>query len=746
MTFRSGINTFKIEIMVNQERTDIQKYRLLYKDLVKSCGYISERSNHLLIKQAFVEVLRRFGNAKTVQGEFQLAHAVSVARIIADEMRLDTTSILAALLQQIPISSDAEDKLFKKKFGTDTFNIIQKQQQISGIRMDKISIMPENFIQLLLSLSGDIRVLLIKLADRVNLMRNIELLPENEQKQVSVETSNLYSPLAHRLGLYKVKGELEDLAMKHALPEVYHSIEKKIQDTALEQKKYFEGFILPIHKSLKNAGLDYEIKARTKAIPSIYAKMKKQGIEFDEVFDFFAIRIILNSTGENEKAECWKAYSHVTDIYPPSTSRLRDWISAPRPNGYESLHVTVEAPGGNWVEVQIRSKRMDENAEKGMAAHWRYKEQKGAKSASDEWLKNIRAMLETYAPGDDEIARAAGIKVLSDHIFVFTPEGHLKKLRTGATVLDFAFDIHTEVGQHCNGAKVNNLFVPLKYVLKTGDHVEVVTSKNQKPTIDWLNWVTSSKAITKIKRILKDVEFSQSEAGKDLLMRKLGQMKIDYTDDIGSKLVLFYKASSALDMFHGLAEGKYDVQKIKEAFLPVVKAEETKPAPKPFTKIEASQSKTTGKQKPLIIINDNTPLADVKFARCCQPVFGDDIFGFVTVSEGIKIHRTICTNAAQMFERYKYRIVEARWAETSELTSYVATIRLSGNDQAGILNDITNVVSGDLKANIRSINLNSHNGKFDGTIMVNVDGKAHLNLILGRLVKLKGIRKVSREN
>jgi len=732
--------------MKKQDLTENQKFKFLYKELLGSCSYITERSNRLLIKQAFVEVLRHFGNATNTQGEFQLAHAVSVARITADDMGLDTTSIISALLLQLSVSTAPEADTFKKKFGKDALNIVLKLQQISGIRMDKISIMPENFIQLLLSISGDIRVLLIKLADRINLMRNIDLLEVNEQKQVSTETYNLYSPLAHRLGLYKVKAELDDLAMQHTMPEVYHSIQKKIQDTSREQKKYFEEFIVPIHKSLQSAGLDFEIKARTKAIPSIYSKMKKQEIEFDEVFDFFAIRIILNSSHENEKAECWKAYSHVTDIYPPNTSRLRDWISAPRPNGYESLHVTVEAPGNNWVEVQIRTRRMDEHAEKGMAAHWRYKEQNGAKSSSDEWLRNIRAMLENYSPGDDEIAQSAGMKVHSDHIFVFTPEGHLKKLHTGATILDFAFDIHTEVGQHCNGAKVNKLYVPLKYVLKTGDQVEVITAKNQKPNIDWLNWVTSSKAITKIKRILKDAEFSQSEAGKNLLMRKLGQLKVDYNDDIGNKLVLFFKAVSALDLFHGLAEGKYDIQKVKEVLQPVVKTEEViRPPIKPFTKIDSSHNKT-GKQKPLIIINDTTPLADVKFARCCQPVYGDEIFGFVTVSEGIKIHRSNCTNASEMLERYHYRVVQARWAEVSELTSYVATIRLSGNDQAGILNDITNIVSGDLKADIRSINLNTHNGKFDGSIMVNVNGQAHLNLILGKLVRLKGIRKVSREN
>ncbi len=721
------------------------RYKSLYKELIGSCGYITDRAGRMMIKQAFTEVFKYFGEDRNIQGEFQLEHSVSVARIAADDMGLDATSVISALLHDMLLVQSAESELFKKKFGSDTLHIVLKLQQISRIRMDKVSIMPENFIQLLMSISGDIRVLLIKLADRINLMRHIDLLPETEQKKISLETSTLYSPLAHRLGLYKVKGELEDLAMKYAMPEVYYSIEKKIKDTAKEQKAYFDAFIAPIRESLTLAGMDFEIKARTKAIPSIYSKMKKQEIDFDEVFDFFAIRIIINSNVENEKAECWKAYSQITDIYPPNTSRLRDWISAPRPNGYESLHVTVEAPGNNWVEVQIRTRRMDDNAEKGMAAHWRYKEQKGAKSAADNWLKNIRAILENYSPGDDEIASTAGMSGLSDHIFVFTPEGHLRKLRTGATVLDFAFDIHTEIGQHCSGAKVNNLFVPLKYVLKTGDQVEVTTAKNQKPNIDWLNWVSSSKAVTKIKRILKDAEFSQSETGKDLLMRKLGQLKVDYSDELGSKLVLFYKAASALDLFHGLAEGKYDIQKIREALQPVVKAEEVKPPLKAFTKTDFSQPKQ-GKLKPLVIINENTPLADVKFARCCQPVSGDEIFGFVTVSEGIKIHRTNCTNAAEMFERYHYRVVQARWAENSEVTSYVATIRISGSDQPGILSDITNVVSGDLKANIRSVNLNTHNGKFEGAIMVNVDGKAHLNLIIGRLVKLKGIRKVSREN
>ena len=723
--------------------TNEQIIKILYKELIGSCSYISDRNNLQLIKLSFREAVKHFGEARNSRGEFQLRNAVSVACISANEMELDTTSIIASLLQHLPLPKETESLEFKKKYGENTFVIIQKLQFIAGIRMDKISIMTENFIQLLLSFSGDIRVILIKLADRINLMRIIDTLPAEEQKQISIETTALYLPLAHRLGLYKVKTELDDLAMKHAMPEVYYNIEKKINDSAIAQKEYLDKFISPIKNNLISEGFVFEMKARTKSIPSIYSKMKKQGIDFDEVLDFLAMRIIIQSDPVHEKADCWKVYSLITDIYQPDISRLRDWISKPRPNGYESLHVTVEAPDSRYVEVQIRSKRMDEHAEKGLAAHWRYKEVKGGKPETDEWLKKIRSVLENYTPGDDEIAHPGGMKAFEGHIYVFTPDGHLRKLKLGATVLDFAFEIHTEIGQHCTGAKVNNLFVPLKYVLKTGDRIEIITSKNQKPNIDWLNWVTTSKAIIKIKRILKDAEFSQAEAGKDMLLRKLGQLKVDYTDDIGNKLVNFFKSESAMDMFHGLAEGKYDIQKVKEALQPVARIEETKPVPKPFTRVEQDLRK--GSQvKPVVIINDDTPMADVKFARCCQPVSGDEIFGFVTVSEGIKIHRTNCTNAAQMKGYYGYRVLKARWAQQSELTSYIAAIHISGADRTGILNDITLAITGEMVADIRSINLSSHTGKFDGTIMVNVDSKAHLMLILAKLSKLKGIRKVTR--
>lgn len=674
---------------------------------------------------------------------YKLNYAAGVVKIAADEIGLDMDSITGALLHFLSSNIDAENKILISRIGETPKQISKKLSQIEALRMDKISIMPENFIQLLLKISDDVRVILLLLADKIYCMRNITSFDESKQRKISTETTSLYIPLAHRLGLYKIKEELEVLAMQYNLPDVFIAIQKKIKESKSEQDKFFKTFTRPISESLNQVNLKNEIKYRIKSIPSIYSKMKKQGIDFDEVFDFFAIRIILDSAISDEKSDCWKAYSIVTDKYPPNTKRLRDWISVPRENGYESLHVTVDGPQGKSVEVQIRTQRMDENAEKGLAAHWRYKEQKGDKSSIDRWLKDIRDKLENFLPGEGDLASSSGLKLLEENIFVFTPDGDLKKLRTGATVLDFAFEIHTKIGQHCNGAKVNNLYVPLKHVLHTGDKVEIITSKNQKPNIDWLNWATTSRALTKIRRILKDAEYFQSDNGKEILIRKLNQIKIEYSDDIGSKLVAFYKAESALDLFHGFAEGKYDIQKLKEAFVGPPKTEDPKIAPKINTKsIDLSHKHS----KPLVIINDSTPMADVHLARCCQPVSGDEIFGFVTVTEGIKIHRTDCTNAKQMNERYRYRIVKARWAELSELSSYVATIRISGFDQVGILNDITHAVSADLNTNIRSINLTSNNGKFEGTIIVNVDGKTHLSLILARLSKLKGVKKAVREH
>jgi GTP diphosphokinase / guanosine-3',5'-bis(diphosphate) 3'-diphosphatase len=714
-----------------------------YKLLMTACRQIGppERKK---IREAFKDVFSTFKERYRENGEYYFIHSVSVARIIAEEMDLDTTSIISALLLDIPKSQDFDKVKFENKYGKRIADMVLNLNTLSGLRMQKVSINSENFIQLLLTMSIDIRVILIRLADRLNLMRIIHLLPHAAQTQVSLETSGLYAPLAHRLGLYRVKTELEELAMKYAFPEIYLSITRKIEETKEEQNEYFTQFMTPIQKELSSHELDFEIKYRTKSIPSIWNKMKKQNIDFDQVYDFFAIRIILNSPLKSEKADIWRAYSLVTNVYQPNPSRMRDWISAPKRNGYESLHTTVIGPKEKWIEVQIRSVRMDEAAEKGSAAHWKYKVSSAtSEENADNWLANVRSMLENAVPGEEDMGSTSRMELFSDYVYAFTPQGDLKKLKAGATVLDFAFEIHTDIGEKCSGAKVNNLYVPLKQVLKTGDQVEIITTKNQKPNKDWLNFVTTSKAITKIKRCLKELEFSQADTGKGIFLRKLSQLKIAFTDELANKLVNHFKAESILDFYHGIAEGKYELSKIREVLQPSHRQDEEKLAEKPFTKTDAIISRK-GIVKAMVVINDNTPLDDVKLAKCCQPVYGDKIFGFITVAEGIKIHRIDCTNAHQMHLRYAYRTVTARWAEKDEISAYIASIKIVGDDQVGMLNLISETITRELNANIRSINLSSSHGKFEGTISVNVLGRSHLDLIIARLSKLKGVKRVQR--
>lgn len=714
-----------------------------YRDLMNACRYLTDQDKKL-IRTAFLEVINTFHDKVRENGDPYFIHAVSVAIIVAEEMGLDSSSVIAALLQDLPGLGEDRKPALTKVFGKKITDIVYNLHIISELRLQKVSINPENFIQLLLTMSSDIRVILIRLADRLNLMRIINLLPPAQQMQVSIETSGLYAPLAHRLGLYRIKTELEELAMKHAYPEIFEGISRRIEQTRDQQNSFFLEFIEPIKQDLLQNSLDFEIKYRTKSIPSIWNKMKKQGIDFDQVYDFFAIRIITNSNEISEKSDCWKAYSLVTNIYQPNPSRMRDWISAPKSSGYESLHTTVTGPGGKSVEVQIRSARMDEAAEKGRAAHWKYKDSTASsRDSADQWLHNVRTILENYVPGEDEIDQSSKMELFSDYVYAFTPQGDLKKLKSGATVLDFAFDIHSQIGQKCTGAKVNNLYVPLKQVLKTGDQVEVITAKNQKPNKDWLSFVTTSKAISRIKRCLKDDEFSQADTGKGILQRKLGQLKQPYSDELAHKLVSYFKAVSVLDLFHGIAEGKYDLQKVREALLPAPKPEESK-VPEKVHSLNQSPAALKDAEKAMVFINDDTPMNDVKLAKCCHPIFGDQIFGFVTVAEGIKIHRSDCTNAPEMKSRYAYRVVSARWAEKAEVSAYLATLLITGEDRVGMLNSISDLLTRDLNANIRSINLSSNSGKFEGTLSVNVSSKSHLDLIIAKLSKLKGVRRVSR--
>jgi GTP diphosphokinase / guanosine-3',5'-bis(diphosphate) 3'-diphosphatase len=712
------------------------------KNLEKTCHQVKSKIETQKIHDA-IELLIDSGKKASGSDDLDIIHSVNIAAIVAGELCLSNESILGAMLYGVSGTVNIPGNLIEAKFGQDVSALVRSLCTISGLRMDKISLNAENFIQLMLALSDDIRIILIRLADRLYFMRVLESIPIELQKQIVAETSSLYAPLAHRLGMYKIKTELEELAMRYSFPDVYASIAHKIEETKEQNELFIREFIAPIEKELQSQGLKYEIKARTKSIPSIWNKMKKQNIDFEQVYDFFAIRIISESDSIHEKEECWKIYSIVTNIYQPNPSRMRDWISSPKASGYESLHTTVIGPLKKWVEVQIRSRRMDDEAEKGQAAHWKYKGRQTKNNEIDTWLKNIREALDSYTPGEEEQPEGTRMEVFSDYVYVFTPQGDLRKLHSGATVLDFAFDIHSDVGAHCSGAKVNNLYVPIKHVLKTGDMVEITTSKNQKPSLSWLNIAVSSKALSKIKRLLKEAEFAQSDLGRDMLKRKLTQLKANYSDELVNRLVSFYRAANVLELFQGIANQRYDLMKVKEALAPAIKPEENPPA----EKVIARTIKQVGGNKSgqsMLIINENTAITDFKLAKCCHPVFGDQIFGFVTVTEGIKIHRADCSNAPQLHMRFAYRVVQARWGEQDEVSEYLATLLVSGVDQFGLLNAITETITKEIKANIRGVSLDTKNGKFESTIVVNVSGKKQLDMLLARISKLRGVTRVVR--
>lgn len=702
-----------------------------YKHLLRAVGYITASGDRQLLKSAFRDLCTHYQAVNEID---TIIFRTEVAIVLAAEMGLDITGICTALLIEIP-----EEKLdFKKKYGKHIAADITGLNTIRRLRTDKIVIHSENFIQLILRLSPDLRILLIQLADKLVFLRTFQ---KPDIRKVN-EITALYAPLAHRLGLYKLKAEFDELSMQILQPDIYNSINQKIEDSKEEQKTFFKTFIKPIEKELKKSGLSYELKSRTKSIPSIYNKMRAQNVDFEEVFDFFAIRIILNSEGDNEKRDCWKVYSIVTDFYKPDTIRLRDWISFPKPNGYESLHTTVTGPKDKWVEVQIRTRRMDENAEKGVAAHWRYKELRSGEAEADKWFAGVRSMLENMSSVDESEADEPKIELFSDFVYVFTPQGDLKKLKNGSTVLDFAFDIHSDVGEHCSGAKVNSTFVTLKHKLRTGDQVEVMTSKNQKPSKDWLTFATSSKAISRIKRALKDAEFALANTGREMLQRKCNQLKINADDVTVNKLMAYFGAKNILDFFHGIGEGTYDLSRINKAGL--ASLFETEVAETKEVIPVKSVKKTTG-NKALIVVNQNMPMNNITLARCCSPVPGDVIFGFITISYGIKVHRKSCPNAPQMQERYPYRILDAVWAADAEISAFNADLRISGADRVGILNEITTVVTSDMNANIRSVKLQTKKGKFEGIVTVVVDGKSHLDALIARILKVKGVEKVSRE-
>ncbi|KAF0203522.1 MAG: hypothetical protein FD170_949 [Bacteroidetes bacterium] len=722
--------------------TDKQLVLSKYKKLLNTAGNNLTGDDRAFLKKAFVISLNEYGHQRYINKESWFSHAVDVACIISKNMGMGLTSVVSALLANVSRESPVVKDLLGNEKLKDCNTIIENLHKISNLRTEKLPQNSENFVSLILSLSQDVRVVLIKLADRLQYMRSIQTLDPQEQKAISTETTNLYAPLAHRLGLYKIHSELEELSLNFSKPEIYTDIAGKLREAESQNRDFINQFIDPLKNELSRLNLKFTIKNRIKSVSSVYSKIKKQEIDFEEVYDLFAIRIILESDQKTEKADCWKAYSVVANLYKPEPSRLRDWITVPRPNGYESLHVTVLGPTQRWVEVQIRSQRMDEEAELGNAAHWRYKGQKGGVENS-EWLNNIRRILENPQSSDEMLVNEDKAATSGTMIYVFTPEGDLKNLKTGSTVLDFAFEVHTNIGSKCSGAKVNGKIVPIRHTLKSGDMVEIITSKNQNPNIDWLGWVISTRAKNKIRRYLKEAEFQQAEEGKEIFKRKLSQIKNVTQDEAINKLVTHFKLSGPLDLFQRLADNRIEAKQIKEIVTAVPKESEVKQETPKSVKI--SQGNVSNKtSENIIVVNESSEIEGYKLARCCNPVMGDEIFGFITVSDGIKIHRLSCPNASRMRSRYPYRSMDAQWSTPVEGSFFIATVKISGFDQLGILNTITTMISSELKMDVRSISLDSKSGKFDGIVKVSIRDKKHLDFLIKKLLSIKGVIKASR--
>jgi len=720
---------------------ETQKINTAYRALLKAAGSTLSSADKTKIRQALDLAIRACNNKVTLTGEPEVLHALSVAYIIAAEMGLGLTAIITAILHDSYDKLEITEQELEKQFGKKVVEILQGFSRITGIDSLQSSYQAETFRKLLLSLADDVRVILIKLVERLEYMRNLDNASEKERLPLASETYFLYAPLAHRLGYYNIKSEMEDLAVKYLEPEQYKFVDSRIKQTTASRNRLIREFSAPLDEQLTKQGFKFNIKSRTKSIHSIMLKMKKQGVEFDEVFDLFAVRIIIDSSQENEKSDCWRVYSIVTDLYQPNPSRLRDWISVPKSNGYESLHTTVVGPRGKWVEVQIRSSRMDEIAEKGLAAHFKYKGIKG-EGGLDTWLTKMRQILETSEKEDDSFLDQIKSGLYTEEVFVFTPKGDLRQLPAGSTLLDFAFDIHTAVGASCVGGKVNGKNVTLRYILRNGDHVSILRSKNQKPKQDWLSFVVTSKAKTKIRQVLSEEKTKAAADGKEILMRRLKNWKMNYGDSTIQNLINHYSYKNAMDLYCSIESGKIDLLDIKEFLL---KGESPEAVVQDLVIPDKEIKETTGSLfSDYLVIEDRVEGLDYKMAKCCNPVFGDSIFGFVTIYEGIKIHRTGCPNAHNMIARYPYRVVIAKWTKTKGAPTFSATIKVSGIEDIGIGNKIADIIAG-YSVNVRNFNYSMDEGMFEGTLKIMVPNNDVLYGIIRKIQSIKGVIKASRQ-
>lgn len=720
---------------------ETQKINRAYGTLLRTAANTLAPGDSKKIRKALDYALKACSGKTILTGESEVSHALSVATIISAEMGLGPTSIITALLHDSYDRLEVTQAELEKEFGKKVVEILQGFSRITGINSMQSSYQAENFRKLLLSLADDVRVILIKLVERLEYMRNLDNAPEKEKLPLASETYFLYAPLAHRLGYYNIKSEMEDLAVKYLEPDQYRYVDSRLKQTTASRNKLIREFSAPLSEKLDKLGLRYTIKSRTKSIHSIMLKMKRQGVDFDEVFDLFAVRIIIDSDPENEKSDCWRVYSVVTDLYQPNPSRMRDWISVPKSNGYESLHTTVVGPRGRWVEVQIRSTRMDEIAEKGLAAHFKYKGIKG-EGGLDTWLTKMREILESFEKEDSAFLDQVRSGLYTDEVFVFTPKGDLRQLPAGATVLDFAFDIHTAVGASCVGGKVNGKNVTIRYILQNGDHVSVIRSKNQKPKQDWLSFVVTSKAKTKIKQALNEERTKAAAEGKEMLMRRLKNWKIAYGDSVIQKLIVHYNLKTAQDLYCNIESGKTDLLQIKEILQKTDEVQESVQVPEVTEK--ESREVVGSQYSDYLIIEDRIEGLDYKLAKCCNPVFGDNIFGFVTISEGIKIHRTGCPNAHNLISRYPYRVVVARWTKAKGTPSFNAVIRITGVDDIGIGNKIADILA-NYNVSVRNFSYGMDEGMFQGTLSIMVPNNDVLYGIIRKISSMKGVIKALRQ-
>tara|TARA_B110000908_G_scaffold72920_1_gene87941 strand:+ start:1320 stop:3533 length:2214 start_codon:yes stop_codon:yes gene_type:complete len=731
-------------ISIEEENKEITSR---YKDLLKGTYEVLSKEDKELIRHAFDVAVEAHSEQRRKTGEPYIYHPIAVAKIVAYEIGLGATSIAAALLHDVVEDTHYTIEDIEQLFGETIARIVNGLTKISRLNKEKdASIQAENFRKMLLTLHDDVRVILIKIADRLHNMQTMDAMPAHKQIKIASETLYIYAPLAHRLGLYNIKTELEDLGLKYTEPEVFKDITAKIKASKEEQQAYIDTFSETIQKGLSNEHLNYEIKGRFKSIFSIRRKMRKQNVTFEEVYDKFAIRIIFEPNSKDEKFEAWKIYSIVTDYFKPNPSRLRDWISQPKSTGYEALHITVVGPDAQWVEVQIRSKRMDEIAEKGYAAHFKYKQGVVNENGLEGWLNKLKETLENQSLNAVDFVEDFKLNLYAKEIYVFTPKGDLKSLPKGASALDFAFSIHTDVGLKCRGAKVNGKLVPLSYELNSGDQIEVITTALNKPNSRWLDFVITARARTKIKAALKDEEKQIAEEGKAILARKLRHLKISFNEKVVNELVTYFNLRTSFDLFFRIGSGAIDNTQLKSfvsgrnsAIISFFKNKLRRAPSK-----EISEEEVTHKYDALVFGSDEEKL-EYKLSPCCNPIPGDNVFGFITINDGIKVHKKNCPNSISLQSNYAYRIIKTKWIDSTK-QDFKVILQINGVDNAGIANNLTRIISNNMGVFIHSINIAGNEGVFDGKLSVSVNNRAQLKKLITSIQKIEGVKKVARVN